>query len=167
MSDEEWSDLCSALVGDACEAVSHDPPAPPHVPATTAARMTADTVAAWRAGVARLHPDRSLAHGSVIGWQLFVRDAQAFVAGAFAESAAAQGWSATALFGCHRERPAVAVWWGATLFLKGAEVLEVGADTMVLRTARGIRQTIRNNRHPYAEIVPVWDLPASIDEQGR
>jgi hypothetical protein len=130
------------------------------VPAATTkpALAPATPVEAWRAGIARLYPGRAISHPTQQGWEIFLSDSRAFLASDWAERAAALGWSATQLFGCHRDRPLICNWWGALLLIAGGEILGMTNAITRIKTLRGTQQSLRRMEHPYDFIVPVWDV---------
>ena len=72
-----------------------------------AASESPSVVQQWLEGVQRLDYVRSPPAVPPIRWQLFLGDCHSFLSSSekWAERAAALGWSALALFGCHRTRP--------------------------------------------------------------
>ena len=117
--------------------------------------------AAWLEGVARLAtmaPPRSYpAHA----WQQLITDAERFLDD-WAQQAAALGWPAWELFGCHRRAP-----WGRiqgmglVLLLHGDPLAALTASEAVIRRPSGAHQTWR--RKPAdpllaAERCLVWEL---------
>jgi hypothetical protein len=115
----------------------------------------------WTSGVARLAniaPPRTYpAHV----WQQLVGDAERFIE-EWAPQAAALGWPAWELFGCHRR----ASWaridgMGLVLLLHGDPLAALTATEAVIRRASGARQTWRRKqRDPLteAERCLVWEL---------
>jgi hypothetical protein len=115
----------------------------------------------WLEGVARLTtmaPPRSYpAHA----WQQLITDAERFLA-EWAQQAAALGWPAWELLGCHRRAP-----WGRidgmglVLLLHGDQLAALTAREAVIRRASGAHQTWRRKAadplHP-AERCLVWEL---------
>jgi hypothetical protein len=71
-----------------------------------------DPVRAWRNGVVQFSPHRPIGDLSAADWATFIGDCQSFVAGEWAVKAAALGWDAHQLFGCHRDRPHILCWQG-------------------------------------------------------
>jgi hypothetical protein len=110
--------------------------------------------------IPRLDPDRPLPGVSPQRWVQFVADYDAFVVGPWSAKAAALGWDARSLFGCHRDMPHLAVWWGAIWFVNGGVIDDVAPDVMHVTTMRGTQQSIRKMDHTYDFLVPVWDAPA-------
>jgi hypothetical protein len=116
-------------------------------------------VSAWRAAVARLRPAPAIGDLSPQSWATFVSDCRSFVAGEWAVRAEALGWDARQLFGCHRDRPWIVNWWGALWFIHGGEILAMTEAMLLLKTIRGVRQSVRRPEIiGYDFIVPVWDV---------
>ena len=125
------------------------------------ASAPAGVPAAWLEGVARLAtmaPPRSYpAHA----WQQLITDAERFLED-WAPQAAALGWPAWELFGCHRRAP-----WGRiqgmglVLLLHGDQLAALTANEAVIRRPSGAHQTWRRRPcdplHP-AERCLVWEL---------
>jgi hypothetical protein len=115
----------------------------------------------WLSGVTRLAampPPRSYpAHA----WQQLITDAERFLE-EWAQQAAALGWPAWELFGCHRR----ARWgridgMGLVLLLHGDELAALTTTEAVIRRASGAHQTWRRKqRDPLtgAERCLVWEL---------
>ena len=115
----------------------------------------------WTKGVARLAtmaPPRTYpAHA----WQQLIVDAERFLDD-WAPQAAALGWPAWELFGCHRRAP-----WGRiqgmglVLLLHGDRLAALTASEAVVRRPSGAHQTWRRRPcdplHP-AERCLVWEL---------
>jgi hypothetical protein len=120
-----------------------------------------EMVAAWANGVARLRamaPPR--AYPAQV-WQQLIVDAERFLGG-WASQAAALGWPAWELFGCHRRAP-----WGRiqgmglVLLLRADELAALTATEAAIRTRTGAHQTYRRKPsdplHP-SERCLVWEL---------
>jgi hypothetical protein len=120
-----------------------------------------ETVAAWTSGIARLRdltPPRSYPADA---WQQLITDAERFLE-EWAPQAAAFGWQAWELFGCHRRAP-----WGRidgmglVLLLHGDPLAALTAGEAVIRRASGAHQTWRRKAADplaAAERCLVWDL---------
>jgi hypothetical protein len=126
-------------------------------------RATASPVAPadWSSGVAQLAtiaPPRTYpAHA----WQQLIVDAERFLA-EWAQQAAALGWPAWELFGCHRRAP-----WGRidgmglVLLLHGDPLAALTASEAVIRRTSGAHQTWRRKAADplhHAERCLVWEL---------
>jgi hypothetical protein len=122
----------------------------PEAPATPAE--------AWRRGIARLNPARNLCHPTVDGWERFICDCERFLDSDWCEKAAALGWDERALFGAHPVRPNALPWWGTLHHLHGGKITAISAGLMMLKTRRGVPQTLRRHHHPADMQVPVWML---------
>jgi hypothetical protein len=116
---------------------------------------------AWTEGVARLHaipPPRSY---PTKAWQQLIVDAERFL-DEWAPQAAALGWPAWELFGCHRRAP-----WGRiqgmgmVLLLHGDPLAALTTTEAVIRRPSGAHHTWRRRQHDpltAAERCLVWDL---------
>jgi TubC N-terminal docking domain len=123
--------------------------------------VTPVELASWAAGVARLatmSPPRTYPPRA---WQQLIVDAEKFL-DRWAAQAAALGWPAWELFGCHRRAP-----WGRiqgmglVLLLRGDELAALTTTEAVIRTPTGACQTYRRKPsdplHP-TERCLVWEL---------
>jgi TubC N-terminal docking domain len=125
------------------------------------AALPSEVVKAWTEGVARLReipPPRTY---PAKAWQQLIVDAERFL-DAWAPQAAAFGWAAWELFGCHRRAP-----WGRidgmglVLLLHGDPLAALTETEAVIRRASGAHQTWRRKqRDPLtaAERCLVWEL---------
>jgi hypothetical protein len=120
-----------------------------------------EVVADWVAGVSRLSampPPHSYPKHA---WKQLIVDAERFL-GDWAEQAAALGWPASELFGCHRRAPWGRVQaMGLVLLLHGRELAALTAAEAVIRTRTGVRQTYRRRtRDPLhsSERCLVWEV---------
>ena len=120
-----------------------------------------EVVAAWAEGVARLGGMLPPRHYPEHAWRQLIIDAQRFLHH-WAPQAAAFGWPARELFGCHRRAP-----WGRIqgmgliLLLRGDKIGALTESEAVIRTATGAYQTYR--RKPLDPLQPaerclVWEL---------
>jgi hypothetical protein len=133
------------------------------IPLATDLGGTASPVvpAEWHDGVARLAtiaPPRTYpAHA----WQQLITDAERFLDD-WAQQAAALGWPAWELFGCHRRAPWARIdGMGLVLLLHGDPLAALTATEAVIRRASGAHQTWhRRQRDPLttAERCLVWEL---------
>jgi TubC N-terminal docking domain len=133
----------------------------PGTDARTHCTISSAEVASWAAGVARLAtmpPPRSY---PVHAWQQLMVDAERFLDD-WAPQAAALGWPAWELFGCHRRVP-----WGRidgmglALLLHGDPLAALTANEAVIRGRSGAHQTWRRKAaDPLlpAERCLVWEL---------
>jgi hypothetical protein len=117
--------------------------------------------ASWATGVARLATMAAPRTYPANAWQQLIVDAARFLED-WAPQAAALGWPAWELFGCHRRAP-----WGRidgmglVLLLHGDPLAALTATEAVIRRASGARQTRRRRqRDPLttAERCLVWEL---------
>jgi len=124
-------------------------------------RAPAGVPAAWLEGVARLTtmaPPRTYpAHA----WQQLIVDTERFLDD-WAQQAAALGWPAWELFGCHRRAPWARIdGMGLVLLLHGDPLAALTATEAVIRRASGAHQTWRRKQHDpltAAERCLVWEL---------
>jgi hypothetical protein len=113
---------------------------------------------AWAEGFARLDPDRPAADVPPKRWLTFIDDVGRFLDGSFAEKAAALGWGPFDLFGCDRDRPfARTDRCGLLWLLKGDRLIALTAETAVIETAAGVRQTYRRRPGVPGGVLP-WEL---------
>jgi hypothetical protein len=135
----------------------HAPASAPREPAAT----PRERVQAWSDGVARLPtiapPGTYPAHA----WQQLIIDAERFLE-EWAQQAAALGWPAWELFGCHRRAP-----WGRidgmglVLLLHGDPLAALTATEAVIRRPSGAHQTYRRKHSDPllpVERCLVWEL---------
>jgi hypothetical protein len=115
----------------------------------------------WSEGVALLRNVPAPRGYPQRAWQQLILDAEQFLE-RWAAHAAALGWPAWELFGCHRRAP-----WGRIqgmgliLLLQGDEIAALTAKEAVIRTRTGARQTYRRRPHDPlhpAERCLVWEL---------
>jgi hypothetical protein len=115
----------------------------------------------WSEGVALLRNVPAPRGYPQRAWQQLILDAERFLE-RWAAHAAALGWPAWELFGCHRR----ASWgriqgMGLILLLQGDEIAALTATEAVIRTPTGAHQTYRRRPadplHP-AERCLVWEL---------
>jgi hypothetical protein len=125
-----------------------------------AAPAAPDEPAGWRAGFARLNPDRPPGDVPPRRWRQFIEDARAFLAGDFAAAAVALGWTALDLFGCDRDRPFARIdRAGLIWLLHGDRLVALGADgAATIETRTGARHTFRHRRDHYPGRVLAWEL---------
>jgi hypothetical protein len=127
-----------------------------------AASESRTIVQQWLEGVQRLDYVRSPPAVPPIRWQLFLGDCHSFLSssGNWAERAAALGWSALALFGCHRTRPLEHLGSAGLLWaVNGGKLAELHRDWAVI--ARGSdksRQIYHRRRQDKAIVTLPWAL---------
>jgi hypothetical protein len=134
---------------------------PTAAPPGAAAAPPNEAVAIWADGVARLAAMALPLTYPEHAWQQLIVDAEGFLDD-WAAQAAALGWPAWELFGCHRRAP-----WGRiqgmglVLLLRGDDIAALTATEALIRTQTGARQTYRRKPsdplHP-AERCLVWEL---------
>jgi hypothetical protein len=117
--------------------------------------------AEWCEGVQRLGTVRPPPNYPQHAWQELIVDAERFLED-WAAQAAALGWPAWELFGCHRRAPWGGVQgMGVVLLLHGRELAALTEAEAVIRTWTGARQAYRRRLHdplhPSARCL-VWEL---------
>jgi hypothetical protein len=91
-------------------------------------------------------------------WRLFIDDCGRFLDRGFAARAAALGWGPHDLFGCDRDRPVARIDQAGLLWLlRGHRLVALTADTAVIETPTGARQTYRC-RPSEPGCVLAWEL---------
>jgi len=126
-----------------------------------AARRSAD-LKEWERGVRRLDIDRPPEGVPYDRWQTFVANAARFLAGPFAEPAAALGWTALDLFGCDSSRPFARIDHAGLLWLlNGVRLVALSANTATIKTRTGAVQTWRRRPSGQQNLVLAWELPAA------
>jgi hypothetical protein len=135
--------------------------AQPATDALTHCTIPSAEIASWTAGVARLAempPPRSYPANA---WQQLIGDAELFLDD-WAPQAAALGWPAWELFGCHRRAPLARIeGMGLLLLLHGDPLAALTADQAVIRRPSGAHQTWRRKAADpllAAERCLVWEL---------
>jgi TubC N-terminal docking domain len=120
-----------------------------------------EALAAWSEGVALLRGMTAPRTYPAHAWQQLISDAERFLE-EWAQQAAALGWPAWELFGCHRRAP-----WGRidgmglVLLLHGDPLAALTATEAVIRRPSGAHHTWRRRQHDpltAAERCLVWDL---------
>jgi hypothetical protein len=124
----------------------------------------------WISGVARLPdmvPPRAYPPHA---WQQLSADAERFLR-EWARQAAAFGWPAWELFGCHRRAPWARIdGMGLVLLLHGDPLAALTASEAVIRRASGAHQTWRRKQHDpltAPERCLVWELADGSSGAGR
>jgi hypothetical protein len=127
-----------------------------------AARAGCGTVQQWIEGVQRLDDMRYPAAVPVNRWHLFLGDCHRFLSSSesWAERAAALGWDALALFGCHRTRPLDHLGSAGLLWhVNGGRLVELHRDWAVIERARDKSQQVHHRRHPdESKVALPWAL---------
>jgi hypothetical protein len=96
----------------------------------------------WIDGIHRLDHVRCPTAVPLIRWHLFLGDCHSFLSSSenWAERAAALGWSALALFGCHRTRPLEHLGSAGLLWvINGGNLVELRRDWAVIEREGGSR----------------------------
>jgi hypothetical protein len=114
----------------------------------------------WTKGVQRLDYVRSPPAVPLIRWHLFLGDCHSFLSSSenWAERAAALGWNALALFGCHRARPLEHLGSAGLLWaINGGNLLELYRDWAVIeRQQDKSRQVHHRRRQDEAHVALPW-----------
>jgi hypothetical protein len=116
-------------------------------------------IVAWAKEVARLDPARPPANVPPHRWSLFIDDCGLFLSGAWASYAVKLGWRPHDLFGCNRVRPFARIDRAGLLwFLQGHKLIALTADTAVVETPTGARQTFYRSPVAAEDTVLTWEL---------
>jgi len=114
----------------------------------------------WIEGVQRLDYVRCPIAVPLIRWHLFLGDCHSFLSSSenWAERAAALGWNALALFGCHRTRPVEHLGSAGLLWvINGGNLLELYRDWVVIeRQQDKSRQVYHRRRQDEAHVTLPW-----------
>jgi hypothetical protein len=126
-------------------------------PAKSASRCV---VQQWIEGVQRLDYVRSPPAVPLIRWHLFLGDCHSFLSSSenWSERAAALGWNALALFGCHRTRPLEHLGSAGLLWrINAGKVVELHKDWAVIeRRQDKSRQVYHQRRQDEAHVTLPW-----------
>jgi len=111
----------------------------------------------WAEGYARLCVMPRPAGFPAAAWSNLVDAGGRFI-DRFSAQAAALGWNATDIFGCHPVKPFERIDMAGFLLLMpaGAEVAAITADTVTIKTATG--GTLRNFRRSRLGAIAAWEL---------
>jgi hypothetical protein len=128
-----------------------------------------DIVQEWLEGVERLDYVRSSTAVPIIRWQQFLGDCYSFLSSSenWAERAAALGWNALALFGCHCTRPLEHLGSAGLLWaISGGKLVELHRDWAVIEHAEDRSRHIHHRRSPHSPNVALpWgaarDVPSA------
>ena len=127
-----------------------------------AASESLSVVQQWLEGVQRLDYVRSPPAVPPIRWQLFLGDCHSFLSSSekWAERAAALGWNALALFGCHRTRPLEYLGSAGLLWtINGGKLAELHREWAVIERGNDkSRQIFHRRRQDEAMITFPWAL---------
>jgi hypothetical protein len=123
----------------------------------------------WIEGVQRLDYVRSPSAVPLIRWHLFLGDCHSFLNSSenWAERAAAHGWNALALFGCHWTRPLERLGSAGLLWaINGGKLVELHRDWAVIERAEDRSRHIHHRRSPHSPNVALpWggarDVPSA------
>jgi hypothetical protein len=111
----------------------------------------------WRAGVSRLDIDRPPNCVPHSHWQTFVANAARFLAGPFADPAAALEWTALDLFGADPDRPFARIdRLGLLWLLNSDRLVALTSETAIIESVSGSILTFR--RRPSKDRVLAWEL---------
>jgi hypothetical protein len=112
----------------------------------------------WQRSIASLDIDHPPEDVPFRRWQTFVSGAARFLAGPFAEQAAALGWTALDLFGCDDRKPFARIdQMGLVWFVAGHRIVMISESAAVLETATGSRQTYRRRPAGPGRVL-VWEI---------
>jgi hypothetical protein len=118
------------------------------------------TVQQWIQGIQRLDYVRCPAGVPLIRWHLFLGDCHSFLSSSenWAERAAALGWNALALFGCHRSRPLEHLGSAGLLWaVNGGRLVELYRDWAAIERQQGTsRQVYHRRRQDEAHVTLPW-----------
>jgi hypothetical protein len=127
-----------------------------------AASESPSVVQQWLEGVQRLDYVRSLPAVPPIRLQLFLGDCHSFLSSSekWAERAAALGWNALALFGCHRTRPLEHLGSAGLLWaINGGKLAQLHREWAVIERGNDkSRQIFHRRRQDEAMITFPWAL---------
>jgi hypothetical protein len=127
-----------------------------------AASESPSVVQQWLEGVQRLDYVRSPPAVPPIRWQLFLGDCHSFLNSSenWAQRAAALGWDALALFGCHRTRPLEHLGSAGLLWaINGGKLAELHREWAVIERGNDkSRQIFHRRRQDEAMITFPWAL---------
>ena len=108
----------------------------------------------WIEGVARLDTQRAPTDIPRHRWRQFSADCHNFLASPWAERAAALGWDAAALFGCHRNHSSAGLLWAMN---GGGRLIELHRDWAVIElAANGPQRTFDRRRVDAAKVTLPW-----------
>ena len=125
----------------------------------TTPEPAADTVppSEWAEGIARLQTMPPPANVPPRRWEQFMDDTARF-ANRWATTAAALGWVAADLWGCHADKPYERIDFAGLLWLLNrAEIVAMTAWTATIRTRTGAIQTFRRRPAPPGTVL-AWEL---------
>ena len=114
---------------------------------------------AWAEAFARLDPTTPPGDVPASRWVQFIDDCGRFLDDGWASRVEALGWRPLDLFGCDRERlfagvePAGLLWC-----LEGGKLLALTADTAVIETSTGHRQTCQRRPVEVGCVVLAWEV---------
>lgn len=121
--------------------------------------LALEVPAEWRAGARRLQtmPSPGIFESR---WRALAADSALFLARSLAGQAAALGWTASDLWGCHRTRPLVRLdARGAMWSVHTAEIVAVTADALVFKRSTGARLCARGPQPaPTVPVTLAWQL---------
>jgi hypothetical protein len=128
-----------------------------------AASESRNIIQQWIEGVQRLDYVRCPPAVPAIRWHLFLGDCHIFLSSSenWAERAAAFGWSALALFGCHRTRPLEHLGSAGLLWvINGGNLVELHRDWAVIeRRQDKSQQVYHRRRQDEAQVTLPWIGP--------
>ena len=114
---------------------------------------------AWAEALARLDPARPPGDVPASRWVQFIDDCGRFLDDGWASSAEALGWRPLDLLGCDRERQFAGVEPAGLLWcLEGGRLVAITADTAVIETSTGHRQTCQRRPVEVGCVVLAWEV---------
>ena len=117
----------------------------------------------WAEALALLDPARPPCDTPPKRWLQFIDDCGRFLDNGWGPRAEALGWGPLDLFGCDRERPFARIDRAGLLWLiNGSKLVALTAETAIIETSTGHRQTFQRRPREMGSIVLAWDL----DPQG-
>jgi hypothetical protein len=138
---------------------------------TVASSESGSVVQQWLEAIQRLDYLRCPAAVPPIRWHLFLGDCHSFLNSSqnWAERAAALGWNALALFGCHSARPLEHLGSAGLLWaINGGKIVELHRDWAVIERApdRSRRIHYRRSQHK-ANIALPWNAARDAQSDRR
>ena len=113
----------------------------------------------WAEALARLDPAGPPGDVPAKRWVQFIDDCGRFLDDGWASRVEPLGWRPLDLFGCDRERPFARVELAGLLWcLEGGRLLALAAETAIVETSTGQRQTYQRRPVEVGRVVLAWKL---------
>jgi hypothetical protein len=113
----------------------------------------------WAEALARLDPTSPPGDVPLKRWLRFIDDCGRFLDADWAAHAASLGWTPLHLFGCDRDRPWARIDHQGLLWLiNGNRLVALGAETAIIETVSGARQTYHRSPVRPGHVVLPWEL---------